>query len=50
MDLKAVKVNGIIADLRKMLERIIGEDIEFKRQAASENWSSMPIRARSSRC
>ena len=37
MNLKTVNVNGIIMDLRKMLERIIGEDIEFKVSAASED-------------
>lgn len=36
MDLKAVNVNTIIADFRKMLERIIGEDIELRVTAAPE--------------
>jgi len=30
MDLNAVKVSAIVADFRKMLEPIIGEDIEFR--------------------
>ena len=30
MDLRAVKVDDIVAGFRKMLERIIGEDIEFR--------------------
>jgi PAS domain S-box-containing protein len=37
MDLKAVQVNGIIADFGNMLERIIGEDIEFRVTAAPED-------------
>ena len=38
MDLKAVSVNTIIADFRKMLERIIGEDIEFTVTVGPEDW------------
>lgn len=36
MDLKAVNVNTIMSDFRKMLERIIGEDIELRVTAAPE--------------
>ena len=37
MDLKAVNVNAVISEFRKMLERIIGEDIELRITAVSED-------------
>ena len=36
MTLKAVNINDMLADFRKMLERIIGEDIELRVTAAPE--------------
>ncbi len=37
MDMKAVNINDIITELRKILERIIGEDIEFSVIASPED-------------
>lgn len=36
MNMRAVRINNIIVDFRKMLERIIGEDIELRVTAAPE--------------
>ncbi|MBI5635303.1 MAG: PAS domain-containing protein [Nitrospirae bacterium] len=37
MELKAVKLCGIIADFKKMIERILGEDIELRLIPAAED-------------